>query len=320
MSCGMVVFDALREVSQARLSGEARAIALQRQRDISSRRNKQGIVIMPFLVSSRQDGEAARKRISITEALLYAGARTILLVSLAMSLATCSSTPVSRTKALDARLDWPCDRLVVEWDADARALQEVVGNNITVRQSGGTGRLQLQVMQCRPSPPASRDSVAFSYAYVLIPVLGDSARIGVTGIPPDGWFWLQQVMADSDSDVLFANFDYDVRIVNKDFMTNTTNGAMEIAVRLKSADGCMAIDARTYGDPSSVAGTTALLSGEDGYASSYFGTESSQRFAATARVRIVGESTLPVSLGRLAMARVDRKLVARRVYWRVPSP
>lgn len=113
--------------------------------------------------------------------------------------------PVSKAKSLDTRLKWPCDRVVLEWDVAAKDLQQMVGEVLQIRQVGGTGRLQLQVMHCQPLRSAVRDSQALSFAYVLVPVIEETAPIGVTGVPADGWLSLLQFVASANSQALFAD-------------------------------------------------------------------------------------------------------------------
>ena len=105
---------------------------------------------------------------------------TMILAATVVALAACSSTPVSRTGALDSRFAWPCDRLIVEWNVDAAHLQRIVGEAPRVRQIDGAGRLQLRVMHCEPPSLAMRDSEALVFAYVLAPVSGDEAAVGIT--------------------------------------------------------------------------------------------------------------------------------------------
>ena len=202
---------------------------------------------------------------------------------------------------------------------DARDLQRIAGQ-MTVRRSGGIGRLQLQVMHCQPLPPTDRDPRAASYAFVLVPVEGNNSPIAVTRVPPNGWYWLEQVMADADSRGLFANFGYDLRTVRIDFATNKMGEDTRISVRLQFENGWIAIDAVTDGNPSDYDSQTAFLAGGDGYASAYLGKETTRRFAANATIRIVGETALPGPLGAPAVAWFDRGLTASRVYWRIASP
>ena len=252
-----------------------------------------------------------------------AGAVMILAAAIAVAGAACSSAPVSKTRALDSRLAWPCDRLVVEWAVDAEHAQQLVGQSLRVRTMDGAGRLRLQVMRCEPSAPAApptQDSQPLSFAYVLVPVAGEDAPIGITGIPADGWLSLRHVVASADSHALFADLGHEIIVAAQDFTIHESNGGMSIAVQLAFDNGLISIDANSTVSPSARTASSAYFGLGDGFVSAYFGEENSVRQAASATVRIVGETPLaPFDLAESpAMASLDRRLVSDRVYWRIP--
>ena len=233
-----------------------------------------------------------------------AGGAMILAAAIAVAGAACTSAPVSKTRALDSRLAWPCDRLVVEWSVHAEHAQQLVGQSLRVRTTDGAGRLRLQVMRCEPAAhaaPPTQDSQPLSFAYVLVPVAGEDAPIRITGIPADGWLSLQHVAA-------------------QDFTIQESNGGTSIAVQLAFDNGLISIDANSTVSPSARIASSAYFGLGDGYFSAYFGEENSVRQAASATVRIVGETPLsPFDLAESpAMAAFDRRLVSDRVYWRIP--
>ena len=244
----------------------------------------------------------------------------LLAAAIAVAGAGCSSAPVSKTKALDFRLAWPCDRLVVEWAVDAERAQQRVGDSLRVRTTDGAGRLQLQVLRCAPSPPAAQDSPPLSFAYVLVPVVGEFAPIRITGIPADGWLSLQHVVASADSQALFADLGHEIIVAAHDFTIHESNGGTSIAVQLAFDNGLISIDANSTVSPSARTASSAYLGLGDGYVSAYFGEETWQRHAASATVRIGGETPLsPFDLAESpAWAALDRRLVSDRVYWRIP--
>ena len=249
-----------------------------------------------------------------------AGATMILAATL-VALAACSSTPVSRTGDLDSRLAWPCDRLIVEWPVNAGRLQRMVGESPRVRQIDGAGRLQLHVTHCEPPSPSRRESDALAYAYVLVPVSGDSAPVRITRIASDGWFSLLRAVASENSQALFEDFHLDVVAAAQDFMIDEADDEPSISVQLTFDNGHISIDANTIGQSTTHAASTAFLGSGDGFDFAYFGEEASLRYAASAAVRVVGETPLaPFDLPEAPAATTfDRGLVSDRVYWRVPA-
>ena len=246
---------------------------------------------------------------------------TLILAATLVALAACSSTPVSRTGALDSRLVWPCDRLIVEWTVDAGHLQRMVGESPRVRRIDGAGRLQLHVMHCEPPSPARRDSEALAYAHVLVAVSGDSAAVRITGMPSDGWFSLLRAVASENSQALFEDFHLDVVAAAQDFMIDEADDEPSISVQLTFDNGHISIDANTIGQSTTHAASTAFLGSGDGFDFAYFGEEASLRYPAFAAVRVVGETPLsPFDLPEAPAAiTFDRGLVSDRVYWRVPA-
>ena len=244
----------------------------------------------------------------------------MILAATVVALAACSSTPVSRTGALDSRFAWPCDRLIVEWNVDAAHLQRIVGEAPRVRQIDGAGRLQLRVMHCEPPSLAMRDSEALVFAYVLAPVSGDEAAVGITRVDSDGWFSLLGAVASANSQALFEGFQMDVIVAAQDFVIDEASDDTSVSARLTFDNGQVSIDANIIGGPSAHAASTAFLGSGDAFDFAYFGEETSLQYAASATVSVVGDTPLlPFDLPSApSQITFDRGLVSDRVYWRVP--
>ena len=204
---------------------------------------------------------------------------------------------------------------------EADRLQQMLGEPLQVRHIQGAGRLQLHVLHCEPARPVKRNSQALSYAYVLVPVLEDTAPIRITRIPSGGWLALEDATASGAARRLLEKFGYPVLEATQVFKIDDTNGEASVAIELKFANGRITIDANPDGDPSSQSAYTAYLGTGDGYVSAYFGEEVSDRSPASVSVRFEGQTPLskfglrstPLS------ATLDRRLVSDRIYWRVPT-
>ena len=248
-----------------------------------------------------------------------AGNAAILAVSLAIG--GCSAGAVSKVGALDPRLAWPCDRLLVEWAVKAPRLEAAIAEEFSIREFDGAGRLQLHVMQCKPEPSASENSQELAYAYVLVPISGDSAPIALTRIPSDGWFALQQAAANEPMLSLLGEFGYPVVESAQSFTIAETNGEESIAIELQFGSGRVLVEASATGDSSIQTADVAYFSRADGLASVYFGQEVSERHKAWASVRLEGQ-TLLSGFDLTAppqRAILDRRLIADRIFWRVPA-
>ena len=254
-----------------------------------------------------------RKVLCTVRTMLFAAA-------IALTLAACSATPVARTDGLDPRLAWPCDRLVLVWPVNEQRLQQMLGEALEVRRISGAGQLHLHLMRCEPPGTAVRNAQALSYAYVLIPVSGDSAPIAITRIPAEGWLSLQFAVASADSRALLAQLGYNMIAAAQDFTIHEANDGASLTAQLTFDNGSISIEAKSIAGPSDRVASTALLASGDGYVSAYFGDEASQRYEAFATVRFVGETPLPVSPEAQAVVTLDRRLVSNRVYWRISTP
>ena len=252
--------------------------------------------------------------------LLRTGRTMLLAAAMALTLAACSAAPVARTEGLDPRLAWPCDRLVLVWTVDEPRLQQMLGEALEVRRIAGAGQLHLHLMRCEPPGTAARNAQALTYAYVLIPVSGDSAPIAITRIPAEGWLFLQYAVAGAQSPALFADLGYRLIVAAQDFTIHATNGVASFSAQLTFDNGSISIEGKSTAGPLARVASTALLASGDGYVSAFFGDEASQRYAAYATVRIAGETPLPVPPDAQALAILDRRLVSNRVYWRIPTP
>ena len=222
---------------------------------------------------------------------------------------------------MDARLAWPCDRLVVEWAVDAERLQRLVGESLQVREVDGEGRLQFHIMQCEPPRPASRGAQAIAYAYVLVPVTGESARIKLTQIPSDGWLALYNAAASGAARPILEVFGYPALEAALDFTIDERDTDASIAIVLEFANGRISIDARRQGGALTQEASSAYLRGGEGYVSVFFGEEKSIRFAASASVRLEGQTLLSdfnLSPEPIAVT-FERRLVSDRIFWRLPT-
>ena len=202
----------------------------------------------------------------------------------------------------------------------AEHLQRVVGESPRVRRIEDAGRLQLHVMHCQP-PPATPNSEALAYAYVLVPVSGDSAAVRITRIASDGWYSLLHAVASESLPALFEDFHFDVMVAAQDFVIDEGDDEIPISVQMTFDNGHLSIDANTVGQSTTYAASTAFVGSGDGFHYAYFGEEASLRYPAVAAVRVVGETPLsPFDLPDApAAATLDRSLVSDRVYWRVPA-
>lgn len=246
--------------------------------------------------------------------------RTTLLIAALVVNGACSSTPGPGTNALDARLAWPCDRLVVEWAVDADRLQRLIGESLDVREVDGEGRLQFHIMQCDPRRPAFLGTQAIAYAYVLVPVTEESARITLTRIPSDGWLALHEAAASSNTRPILEMFGFPILEATVDFAIDETDTDASIAIALEFANGRIWIDARWQGDASMQVASSAYLRDEKGFVSVYFGEEKSVSFPASARVRLEGETLLSgfdLSIAPTAVT-FERRVVSDRIFWRLP--
>ena len=256
--------------------------------------------------------------------------------SAALAAAGCGTTRDSSIDALDSRLAWPCDRLVVEWAAAPERLQARLQEGLKVRQSDGTGCVQLHVLHCVPepsegsflargspsrSPAEGSDPQSLAYAYSVVPVSGDSTPIVLTRIPPGGWFFFQMAAANGPAQTLLESLGYPVIEARQDFRIAEENGEMVVLIELEFPNGRIAIEARPTGDPFARETHVAYLGGGDGYISAYFGKEASKRSEASAAVRFEGQTVLSEFelSGAPTAATLDRELTADRVFWRMPA-
>ena len=241
--------------------------------------------------------------------------------SAVLAAAGCGTTRDSGINALDSRLAWPCDRLVVEWAVAPERLQARLGEGFKIRQSDGTGRVQLHVLHCVPEPCGGSDAQPLAYAYSAVPVSGDSSRIVLTRIPPAGWFALRRAAANGPAQTLLASLGYPVIEARQDFRIAEENGEIVVSIELQFPNGRIAIEARPTGDPYARETHVAYLGGGDAYRSAYFGKEGSKRSEASAAVRLEGQTVLSEFelSGAPTAATLDRELTANRVFWRMPA-
>ena len=242
------------------------------------------------------------------------------LIAAVVAIGACSSTFVPTPNTLDARLAWPCDRLVMEWVVDAQRLQSLIGKSLHVREVDGEGRLQFHIMQCDPGRPGAQGTQAIAYAYVLVPVTEESARVTLTRIPSDGWLALHNAAASSTTRPILEMFGFPILEATVEFAFDESDADASIAIALEFANGRIWVDARRQGDASMQEATSAYLRDEKGFVSVYFGEEKSTGFAASASVRLEGETLLSgFDLSREPTAvTFERRLVSDRIFWRLP--
>ena len=241
--------------------------------------------------------------------------------SAVLAAAGCGTTRDSGINALDSRLAWPCDRLVVEWAVAPERLQARFGEGFKIRQSDGTGRVQLHVLHCVPEPSEGSNPQSLAYAHSAVPVSGDSSPIMLTRIPPAGWFVLQRAAANGPAQTLLTSLGYPVIEARQDFRITEENGEVVVLIELEFPNGRIAVEARPTGDPYPRETHVAYLGGGDGYRSAYFGKEVSTRSEASAAVRLEGQTVLSEFelSGAPMAATLDRELTANRVFWRMPA-
>ena len=208
----------------------------------------------------------------------------------------------------------------MEWVVDAQRLQSLIGESLHVREVDGEGRLQFHIMHCDPRRSASQGAQAISYAYVLVPVMEDSVRITLTRIPSDGWLALHNAAASSTTRPILEMFGFPILEATVEFAIDETDTDASIAITLEFANGRIWVDARRQGDASMQEATSAYLRDEKGFVSVYFGEEKSTSFAASARVRLEGETLLSgFDLSREPTAvTFERCLVSDSIFWRLP--
>lgn len=200
---------------------------------------------------------------------------------------------------------------------EAARLQEMTGPALTIREQDGAGRLRLEVMRC-PPPASARNARTLSYAYVLIPVEGESSPISITGVSPGGWRFVRTVVAGDSTERLFSDFSHELTRAEQALVVREGGGDTSVSVRLEFAEGYLDITAELEPGAAPHRESTALLGSGPGYVSAYFGEEAFERCAASATVRSAGATPLPPLPARPAVAVFDRELASHRVYWRVP--
>ena len=235
--------------------------------------------------------------------------------------AGCSAVPESAVGALDPRLAWPCDRLVVDWEVDSDWLQAAVGDTLQVRTINGEGRLQLHVMRCAPGNAPAGKAQGLFYSYVLVPISAERVPISITRMPADGWFSLQEFLAGENARAPFARFGYESIPADIDFMVADEYGELAVQVDLMFRTGRITVDARATDQWSAESSSAAILGGGSGFFSVFFGAEEYLATEASATVEITGQ--VPVSVpgpgSAPASVRLHRRVLADRVYWRLPA-
>ena len=235
--------------------------------------------------------------------------------------AGCGTMHDPSVNALDSRLAWPCDRLVVEWSVAPEGLQARLPEGFKIRQSDGTGRVQLHVLHCVLEPPEGADPQPLAYAYSAVPVAGDSSPVVLTRIPPAGWFVLQRAAANGPARALLTSLGHAVIEARQAFRITAEGGETVVLIELEFPNGRIAIEARPTGDPSARETRVAYVGRGEGYISAYFGKERSRRSEASAVVRLEGLTLLSEFelTGAPTAATLDRELTADRVFWRMPA-
>ena len=203
----------------------------------------------------------------------------------------------------------------------AETLEHMLDPTLELRLHDGEGRLQLAVMNCTSRQPVGEGNPVLAYSYVVLPVAGRSAPIALTRVPSDGWLFIRQAAASGAARALMEEFGYPVVASTQDFTVSRIDGRLRVEVELQFGSGRIWIEARPMGEPAPWSGTMAYIGTGAGYVSAFFGEEVSDRLAASAIVRLEGQTPLS-GLGLTTssvVARLDRGLTSDRVYWRLPA-
>ena len=243
----------------------------------------------------------------------------IAMVIAALVVTACSSTQDGRVEGLDSRFGWPCNRLVLEWPVEADVLQQTLSEPLKVRSIQGKGGLQLHVLHCEPVRPALSGATALTYAFVLVPVSGNSAPIGLTQVPSEGWFAVQRTLPSGIAKPMLERLGYPLVEATEISMSVVRSDTERASAALLFDGGRITIEAITDSQPASKAANFALLGAGVGHVSIFFGEERFQRSAVKASVRLLGSTPLSdYGLSATpAVAFLDRSMVADRIFWRV---
>ena len=240
-----------------------------------------------------------------------------------LAFAGCSAVPEFTIGAMDPRLAWPCDRLVVEWEVDADLLQAAVGDTLEIRTINGDGRLELHVLHCAPekAPGGQSQAQELAYSYLLVPISAERVPIAITRMPADGWYLLQKLLAGENAQAPFARFGYELIPASIDFVVADEHGEVAIQVELEFQTGRITVDARAMDQWAAESSSVAILGGGGGFVSMFFGAEEYVATEASATLEVSGQ--MPVSVPGLGTApasvRLHRRVLADRVYWRLPA-
>lgn len=239
----------------------------------------------------------------------------------ALVVAGCATGPLSETDALDPRLAWPCDRLVLSWPAEVSRLREAAGAKLTPVSDAGVGELHLVVMQCRTPDTSRVDTEPLSFGYVAIPVAAESVPVVITSVPADGWYAMPVLFGDREASALFGRMGYDVLPAAIAVSANPPNSEIAMNVQLTFDNGRISAAARAAGGSSLHDMANALVVSATEYVSAFFGEEKAKRYASeVTTIEIEGDTPLS-GFGfsaQPATAVIDFELTSDRIYWRLP--
>lgn len=216
------------------------------------------------------------------------------------------------------RLAGPCDRVIVSWSIDDSRLQTLIGDRFKLQAAIGGTELQLRILRCAAK---RRGDSPLRFAYLAVPISGDSVPVVITGIPDDGWWAMPLLMADARSVETFAAMGYEVIAAEIDFAVVETHDGGSVNARLGTPFGSLEVSMPTTGSSVEVASSIALLTDDVTSISAFFGKETAARYSLDTYVIV--EQSITV-LGNLPLPGVphtvslDRSLQPDRIYWRLP--
>jgi len=234
-----------------------------------------------------------------------------------MAAAACSSAPVSPARALDARMDWPCEVLAMEWDA-----VRVVEPAQTAARSGALAQpVRLEIARCRPEAALAERPPVLAYSLLLSPMPAAEAPIVITGVPDDSWFRLRQMIAGAAAADVFSEFAYDMLPATFDFAGVADQETQTVVIAIPSAPGRIEVEVLASGAWRAAQSAAAIAAGGDGFVSAWFGAQQYEARNARARLTVSGETPLAAlapPAGWLS-AQWRRGRLSDRVYWRLPA-
>jgi len=231
--------------------------------------------------------------------------------------AACSSAPVAPARALDSRMDWPCEVLAMQWDA----VRAGNGAGAAGTSAAPARPVRLEIARCRPEGALEGLANALAYSLLLSPMRAADAPVAITGIPDDGWFRLRGMIAGEAAADAFAEFAYDTRPATFEFAGAAGQDRQTVAIAIPGATGRIEVEVLASGGWRPERSASAIAADGDGFVSAWFGTQRYEARNARARMAVSGDTHLgafaPPAEWMPAQWRRGRLL--DRVYWRLPA-